>query len=254
MAKRGYQGTILRLLGARDHLATVVSTELRAPHFLRIVFASDSLLGTIDTGPASWLRFWFPDPSGRNIEHQRAYTIVESDPETGEFTIDFVLHEPAGPPSHWASNASVGDSIALTSLSSTTFELPEALPAGYLLAGDAASTPALAAIVTTIPAHVPIELYLEEHDALDRQIPFPKHPNMNVHWVTRTSASALAEAIETRNWDGWRAWACLEMGSLRALRPRLKHDFAFAKADRFVQAYWRLDGAMGRERSSANED
>nr|AGC72508.1 transmembrane ATP-binding protein ABC transporter [uncultured bacterium A1Q1_fos_2059] len=253
MAKRGYQGTILRLLGARDHLATVVSTTLLAPHFLRIVFASDSLLGTIDAGPASWLRFWFPDPSGRNIEHQRAYTIVESDPETGEFTIDFVLHEPAGPASHWASNASVGDSIVLTSLGSTTFELPADAPSGYLLAGDAASIPALAAIVATIPAHVPIQLYLEEHDALDRRIPFPEHPNMNIHWVTRTSASALTEAIETRDWGGWRAWACLEMGSLRALRPRLKNDFGFAKVDRFVQAYWRLDGAMGKERSSADE-
>lgn len=67
MAKRGYQGTILRLLGARDHLATVVSTELRAPHFLRIVFTSETLLGAIETGPAAWLRFWFPDPSGRKI-------------------------------------------------------------------------------------------------------------------------------------------------------------------------------------------
>ncbi|MFP3471772.1 SIP domain-containing protein, partial [Micrococcus sp. SIMBA_144] len=87
------------------------------------------------------------------------------------FACDFVLHEPAGPASAWAATAEPGTTVQATSLGSTRFDLPEELPAGYLLIGDAASTPAINAILSELPAEVPAEVYLEEHDPDDRLIP-----------------------------------------------------------------------------------
>lgn len=97
MAKRGFQGVLLRGFGARDHQATVVGTSLLAPHFRRIHFHSETLFTDADFAPTAWLRFWFPDADGGDTEYQRAYTITEADEPTGNFSVDLVLHEPSGP-------------------------------------------------------------------------------------------------------------------------------------------------------------
>ncbi|MBQ0826121.1 siderophore-interacting protein [Streptomyces tagetis] len=119
MAKRGVNGVITRAYGARDHEATVTGTELLAPHFLRVRMASPTLLQDAVVAPAAYLRFWMPDPDDPEIEHQRGYTLAEADPATGEFAVDFVLHEPAGPASTWARRAEPGTTVRVTSLGST---------------------------------------------------------------------------------------------------------------------------------------
>lgn len=192
MAKRGIQGALLRGLGARDHEATVTGSQLLAPGFLRVWFTSATLFDQVEAVPTAWLRFWFPDPEGKDVEHQRAYTISEADEDAGVFAVDFVLHQPAGPASSWAQTAEPGATLALTSLGSSKFELPEELPAGYLLIGDSASIPALSGILRTIPAEVPIELYLEQHRGDDLLIPLPDHPRLRTQWVPRRGAASLA--------------------------------------------------------------
>ena len=253
MAKRGFQGAVMRSFGARDHLATVTGTELLAPHFLRVRLHSETLFTEAEFSPTAWLRFWFPDPDGSDFEHQRAYTISEADPESGFFAIDMVLHQPAGPASAWAEAARPGDAVAVTSLGSSKFELPDELPAGYLLIGDSASLPGITGILRTIPAEVPIELYLEEHDPADRLIPFPAHPRLNTHWVPRQGAGSLAAAIEVRDWSNWYAWVATESASLKELRTRLREDFGFPKSEIYLQAYWIEGRAMGKLRSGADD-
>lgn len=250
MAKRGIAGIMTRAFGGRDHAATVRGREMIAPHFVRIHLHSPTLLRDFDVAPASWARLWFPDLARPDFEHQRGYTFVEADPETGEFSIDFVLHEPAGPASHWARHAAIGDTLSVTPLGSTQFDVPAELPAGYLVIGDAASIPAIRWVVSEVPAEVPIELYLEEHVPADRQVPVPGHPRMRTHWVTRTSASSLADAIERRDWTGWYAWVTPEAGSLKALRAPLRDEFGFAKSGRHLQAYWTEGRVMGKERGA----
>ncbi|MUM33686.1 siderophore-interacting protein, partial [Mycolicibacterium sp. CBMA 361] len=99
---RGFQGALLRGFGARDHDITVVGTQWLTPRCVRIRMVSPTLFEDSAAEPTSWLRFWFPDPAGSDTEFQRAYTISESDPDAGRFSIDMVLHEPAGPASSWA--------------------------------------------------------------------------------------------------------------------------------------------------------
>ncbi|MER7274666.1 ABC transporter ATP-binding protein/permease [Dactylosporangium sp. NPDC000244] len=250
MAKRGFQGALMRGFGARDHQATVIGKEAIAPHFIRVRLSSPTLFQDAVAEPTAWLRFWFPDPDGGEAEHQRAYTIASADTATGEFTIDMVLHEPAGPASAWAQRAEPGWQIAVSSLGSSRFEVPQEPPAGYLLVADSASIPAVNGILSTVPDEIPVELYLEQHDDADRLIPLAGHPRLRTHWVPRQGETSLAAAIEARDWSDWYVWAGPESGSLKHLRVRLRDEFGFPKSEVYAQAYWYHGRAFGKRRST----
>lgn len=253
MAKRGFQGAMMRGFGARDHDAVVTGTELLAPHFLRVRMSSPTLFDDADPGPTAWVRIWFPDPDDGNVEYQRGYTFSETDPKSGTFAIDFVLHEPAGPASTWAKRAEPGDHISVTSFGSKTLEIPDELPAGYLLIGDSASIPAINSILRALPHDVAVELYLERHHDDDHLIPMADHPRLHTQWVPRTGATSLAAAVEDRDWSNWCAWAGPESGSLKHLRARLRDDFGFPKSEVHAQAYWYHGRAMGKLRSTDDD-
>lgn len=246
---RGFNGALMRAFGAHDHVATVTAVEHITPHCTRIAFHSDTLFDEAQDFPTAFVRGWFPDRKGKQF--QRAYTFSSADADAGDFTMDFVLHEPAGPASAWAASAGPGDELAVIWMSAMPFEVPdENRPSGYLLIGDSASLPALNAVVGTIPDDIPVELYLEQHDALDHDLPLARHPRMRVHWVHRTGPQSLAAAVADRDWSNWKAWACPESGSLKELRKRFK-EFGFPRAELHVQAYWAQGKAMGKERDPA---
>lgn len=252
---RGFQGVMLRGFGARDHTATVLETVRIAPHFVRVRMQSETLFEDAEAEPAAWLRFWFPDPEGSNTEFQRAYTISEADVATGRFAVDVVLHDPAGPASSWARSVEPGATIAVMSLmGSSRFDVPEDLPAGYLLIGDSASIPGMNGIIGTVPDDVPIEMYLEQHDDNDTLIPIADHPRLRVHWVPRRDEKSLAAAIETRDWSDWYAWATPEATTLKQVRTRLRDDFGFPKSEIHAQAYWSAGRAMGTRRGDETPD
>ncbi|BAX97505.1 putative ABC transporter, ATP-binding protein [Mycobacteroides stephanolepidis] len=249
---RGFQGAVLRGLGARDHVATVVGTSQVAPNCVRLTMSAPTLFEDLLHTPAEWLRFWFPDPEGGATEHQRAYTIVSTDVEAGEFAIDVVIHEPAGPACRWAGAAQPGMTIPVVAFGSARFEVPEDLPAGFLLIGDSASIPAINSILAALPADVDVEVYLERHSPDDELIPLTEHPRRVLHWVDRADETSLASAIEARDWSNWYAWAGPEAGSLKHLRKRLKEQFGFPKADVHAAAYWTFGRAMGSRRGDTD--
>ncbi len=248
---RGLQGAMMRGFGARDHQVTVTDTQYLAPHFLRLSLVSPTVFDDAAAEPTSWLRFWFPDPDGGDTEYQRAYTISDAEPETGHFAIDVVLHEPAGPASAWARTAAPGATIAAMSMGSKGFRVaddPADRPAGYLLIGDPASTPAINGIIAAVPHDIPIEAYLEQHHDDDALIPLAEHPLLRVHRVPRTDATSLAAALQARDWSNWYAWAGPEATVLKHVRTRLRDDFGFPKQEIHAQAYWTEGRAMGSRR------
>ncbi|WP_279629272.1 ABC transporter ATP-binding protein/permease [Amycolatopsis thailandensis] len=220
---------------------------------MRVRFVSPTLFEDVVVEPTVWLRFWFPDPEGGPTEFQRAYTLTEADPETGAFAIDVVLHEPAGPASRWLREARPGATVPVMSLGSSSFSVPAEPPAGYLLIGDSASIPAINSILEVIPADLPVELYLEEHDETDRLIPLGEHARLTVHWVPRLDAASLAAAIETRDWSDWQAWLATEAGSFKQLKTRLRDTFGFPKSEVHGRAYWYYGRAMGAFRGEKEE-
>lgn len=252
---RGFSGVMLRGFGARDHIATVIETVRIAPHFVRVRMTSPTLFDDVDAEPAAWLRFWFPDPDGSKTEFQRAYTISEADVAAGRFAVDVVLHEPAGPASRWARTVQPGATIAVMALmGSSRFEMPDEQPAGYLLIGDSASIPGMNGIIGVVPDDVPIEMYLEQHDANDTVIPIAQHPRLRLHWVARADEKSLAAAIERRDWSDWYAWATPEATTLKHVRARLRDEFGFPKSELHAQAYWSAGRAMGTRRGDDESD
>ncbi|MBY0289999.1 MAG: ATP-binding cassette domain-containing protein [Mycobacteriaceae bacterium] len=249
---RGLQGALLRSFGGRDHRATVTEVVRVAPHFVRITMSSPTIFQDVVVEPTAFLRFWFPDPEGSDSEFQRIYTLVWTEPESGRFAVDMVLHEPSGPASHWAASAEPGMTLPVVALGSKGFAVPEELPAGYLLIGDSASIPAINSILAALPGDVDVEVYLERHSPDDELIPINDHPRRALHWVDRTDELALAAAIEDRDWSNWSAWAGPEAGSLKHVRKRLRDVFGFPKSDLQAQAYWTQGREMGSRRD--NED
>ncbi|MBD0022890.1 ATP-binding cassette domain-containing protein [Gordonia pseudamarae] len=243
---RGFNGALMRAFGARDHRAKVTGVQYITPHCRRVWFVSGTLFEEAEDFPTAFVRGWFPDGEGK--EFQRGYTFVDADPETGEFSIDFVLHEPAGPASTWAATVEPGAEISFMWMSAMPFEVPTVgRPDGYLLIGDSASLPAIRTVVSVIPDDLPIELYLEEHDRLDHRLPLPEHPRLRVHWVPRLDATSVASALENRDWSNWYLWVCPESGTLKEVRKRAK-EFGFPKSETHAQAYWAHGKAMGKER------
>ncbi|MFT3833677.1 MAG: ATP-binding cassette domain-containing protein [Micropruina sp.] len=250
---RGFQGALMRGFGARDHVATVTGTQWLAPHFLRLRLTSPTLFDDIEVETTTWLRFWFPDPDGGETEYQRAYTLTEADPDTGAFAVDFVLHTPAGPACLWAERAQPGDTVPVMTSLTAGFTVPEELPAGFLLVGDAASIPAINSVLGALPAQVPVELYLERHSAHDEAIPLGGHPRLRVHWTDRRDAGSLAASIAASDWSDWYAWAAPESGSLKALQTRLRDEFGFPKREIHARAYWIEGRSMGKVRGNTAE-
>ncbi len=239
---------MLRGFGGRDHVATVLDTARVSPHCLRITMSSPTLFDDVSPGPTAWLRFWFPDPDGGRTEFQRAYTLVWADPQSGDFAVDVVLHEPTGPACRWALQARPGMTIPVVSLGSAPFEVPDELPAGFLLIGDAASVPAINSILAALPPDADVEVYLERHCDADELLPLTEHPRRRLHWVDRLDETSLAAAVQDRDWSNWFAWVGCEAGSGKHLRKRLRDTFGFPKSDLHAQAYWSQGRAMGRRR------
>lgn len=248
MAKRGFQGAVLKVLRAREYPLVVVERGALTPSCVRVVFSAPELLDAVPLFAASWLRLWVPDPERPDVEHQRGYTIAAHDGRAGTITIDFVLHEPSGPASTWAARAEAGDRIGAMSMGSTEVSFAgEDQPEGYLMIGDAASVPAIRSLVAEAPAHVPVRVYLEEHSESDRDLPFVSHPCLDVRWVPREGPESLARAVDPGDYRGWYAWATPEFRSLRVLKPRLK-EWGLARGRLHAQAYWIEGRGGGRSR------
>ncbi len=247
---RGYAGVVAKIYGAQEHTITVTAIEDVTPHFRRITFHAPALLGGQPVEPAEWIRLWAPDETRPGREHMRGYTMVNPDPLRGEVSLEFVLHDPAGPACSWARNAKVGDTVAATRWACTHFALPDPAPAGYLLIGDSAALPGINAILARIPDTSPVELLLEQHHDLDRQIPLTPHPRCALTWVPG-APGALAAAIDERDWSGWYAWITCETQSTRQAKARLK-ELGFPKADLHGRAYWTKGKAMGTGRDTAD--
>ena len=252
MATRGWEGAMMRTYGAVDHELRVLSKTMLAPNFVRIRMHSETLFADIDLGPTAFVRLWVPDQHGAEREYQRGYTIASYDEQSGEFDLDFVLHEPAGPASHWAKMVEPSAVVQCQVLSSVRFELPDELPQGYLLVGDTASIPAINSILETVPAEVPIELYLEQQHDEDTEVPLATHPRLQLHWVWRHDLDSLAAAVEVRDWSNWKVWTAPEVGSLKALRKRLVDDFGFPKREVYGRAYWTANRARGTDRETGH--
>lgn len=247
---KGFAGGILRALGSKEHLATVTRSARVGRAMVRVWFTSQTLLNSEGEAPGNWVRAWFPDPDGSNKLFQRGYTILEADPASGTFAIDFVIHEPTGPAAHFALECEPGDQLAVMRYGEHPFELLDPAPAGYLFLADLAGYPAVTSIAPTVPAPTPVVL-LVEASAADREgLVLPEGPNITTAWVDPLpDGQGLVQAIGDRDWTDWYAWVTAESTSTRHARTLLQRTFGLGRATLHSHAYW----VRGRQMGSQSE-
>lgn len=254
---KGWQGAVLRVLGATEHRLTVVDREHRAEYVVRAHLHSDTLLNPDGEAPAAWVRAWFPDPAGSRKELQRAYTLVSPDPTTGRFAVDFTIHEPAGPAPHWAASCSTGSALTVMRYGERPFAPAEPTPSGYLLLGDLSAYPAITSIVralATADDHPPVVVHLESHSPYDSALPLPSGPGVTASWVAgRPDSTGLSAAVAGRDWSGWQAWVAAESAVTHQVRSVLRREHRLGRRHLHAQAYWVRGRAMGTDRSAQLE-
>jgi ferredoxin-NADP reductase len=152
--KRGWEGLVIKAFGGRDFRLTVLGTEPVNDHYHRLHVDGGGLLKACGVHPTMWIRLWFVNDG---TPHQRAYTLVDPDPRTGRFSLEFALHD--GCAARWATAEQAGDTIDAT-VQGTAFTLPDPAPEHLYLIGDPASIPALNSIFDAaekIPATAKVE-------------------------------------------------------------------------------------------------
>jgi NADPH-dependent ferric siderophore reductase len=228
---RGLSGALVKLWRGGDYELTVTGRTEITPNYLRVHFAGKELLAERPLHPTMWVRGWFPDGVK---PHQRGYTLVNADPDAGTVDIDFAIHQ--GLATRWAMHAEAGDTLEVTVLGSN-FALPEPAPAGYVIAGDAASLPAINSLLDAI-GDTPAAVFLEAAHDDDRRLPVGK---ADVTWVDRKKAGqALVEAVGAAAFDAADhfGWVACDNRTTRAVAKIFREDYRIPRKSIKAQAYW----------------
>ena len=239
MAKKGWEGAVLKLYRAKDYTFTVLGSEPVTDHFQRVRVSGGGLLAHHELHPTMWVRLWFDHPEGK--AHQRAFTLVDADVEADEFTLEFAIHD--GVASRWALAAQPGDTIE-ASLQGSALTLPSPAPAAYVIAGDTASLPAINSLLDAI-GDVDAHVYLEWVHESDRTLPLRSRSRDQVTWVQRErSGEALVEAVAKAPGEigvdasSLYGWAACDAASTRALTKVFKETYGLPKTSIKTLGYW----------------
>lgn len=232
--KKGWEGLVIRAFGGKDFRLTVLAGEPVNDRYHRLHLDGGGLLEAAGVHPTMWIRLWF-ELGGK--PHQRAFTLVDPDPATGRFSLEFVLHDSCA--ANWARAAKAGDTIDAT-LQGSAFSLPDPRPAQLFLIGDATAIPAINSIFDAAE-DLPATVWMEYAHDDEKALPLRNRPHQTINWVPRESGGQLlvdtVQAELPQRADGF-YWVACEASSTRAIARHLKRDLAVDKHRLKALAYW----------------
>ncbi len=232
--KRGWEGLVIKAFGGRDFRLTVLGTEPVNERYHRLHLDGGGLLQSCGVHPTMWIRLWF-DNDGK--PHQRAYTLVDPDPATGRFSLEFAVHD--GVAARWATTAKPGDTIDAT-LQGSTFTLPDPRPAHLYAVGDAASVPAINSLFDAADT-VPATVWLEYAHDDEKGLPLRNRAHHTVTWVPREAdGRQLVDTVcaELPKRDDALYWVACEAASTRAITRHVRKDLGVDKQFLSSLGYW----------------
>ncbi|MET9506060.1 siderophore-interacting protein [Streptomyces sp. NPDC006622] len=232
---RGWEGAVLKLMRAKDFTLTVTEAEDVTPEYRRLRLTDGGLLAANGVHPTMWVRLWFTN-AGK--PHQRAYTLVDPDPATGTFSLEFALHE--GAASDWARAARPGHTIEAT-VQGTGFTAPVPAPSHVLVIGDPASLPAINSLLDALgPA--PATIWFEGGED---GLPFRTDPAR--HDLRRIPRTELVDRVKTElpallaaTPDPY-VWIACDTRTTRTLSAYVRKDLAVPKERTHALGYWRAE-------------
>ncbi|MFJ2770764.1 siderophore-interacting protein [Streptomyces sp. NPDC087300] len=239
----GWEGVVLKLLRGKDFKFTVTRTDEVTEHYRRIHVTDGGMLALTGVHPTMWVRLWFDD-AGK--PHQRAYTLVDPDPETGTFTLEFALHD--GAASEWARKAAPGDTIEAT-VQGTGFETPDPAPARLFVVADPASLPAVKSLLGALPK-TPATIWFETQHATDGDLDrLGLRLDAGLHDVRtverRTSGGHLVQEVKAALPDllgdpeDAYVWITCDTTTTRALASYVRKELSVPRHRVHALGYWR---------------
>ncbi|WDZ83522.1 siderophore-interacting protein [Micromonospora cathayae] len=233
--KRNWEALVLRAMGGREFRLTVLESTPVNDHYQRLLVDDGGLLAACGSHPTMWVRLWF-DAAGR--PHQRAYTLVDPDPATGRFHLEFALHD--GRAARWATEAKPGDTIDAT-VQGTGFTLPDPTPRHLYLVGDAASLPAVNSLLDAA-ADVPATVWLEYAHQGEQALTPRTRTGQQVTWVPRRDDGRhLVDTVRAgldRAEDGAFYWVACEAASTRGIVRHLRRGLGVGRQQVSALGYW----------------
>ncbi|MFJ4523944.1 siderophore-interacting protein [Streptomyces sp. NPDC088810] len=231
---RGWEGAVLKLLRAKDFVLTVLDAQDVTPHYRRLRMSDGGLLAATGVHPTMWVRLWF---SADGRPHQRAYTLVDPDPATGTFGLEFALH--TGTASDWARAARPGDTIEAT-VQGTGFQHPDPAPSHLVAIGDPASLPAINSLLGAVGS-APATVWFEGEPAgLPCRPEFRAVPRRDAgaHLVDRVRAELPAVVADTPHPY---VWIACDTATTRTLATYVRKDLGIPKQRVHALGYWRAE-------------
>lgn len=230
-----------------------------SPHFRRIVFSGEDLArydrpdqihcrllfqpeGTSD------LQWPLLDDNGRivwpatGMLPSRVYTIRAIDPAAQTITIDFFLHEAAGPATRWAMAARPGSMVGILGPAANGLKTAE----WYVLAGDETGLPGIARLLADMPPQARGVALIEIGDTADEQ-QLRRPDGVALRWLHRGATPAsrstlLVDAVRACAWPVDLAssffWGGCEHKVFRAIHRHLKDELRLPRERRVLYSHW----------------
>lgn len=243
---------------------TVLRREQLSAHMVRIVAGGEGFAEYVNNNFVDrYVKIAFPQPGVEYPEpldlwavresmprelwpHTRTYTVRWVDSAAGELAIDFVIHGDEGLAGPWAAAAQPGDALIFTGPGGGYN--PDPAADWYLLAGDEAALPAIAAVLESLPAGARGLAFLEVDTDADIQ-PIAAPAGLKLAWLKRDGAPAggsdlLVNAVRDAEWPDGRVdvFAHGERGYMKGLREVLFRQRGLERSQVSLSGYW----AMGR--------
>ena len=195
----------------------------------------------VPRGPDWWPRWREMDPAVRAV--MRSYTVCGQRRDPGELDIDFALHGTGGPASRWAAGARPGDRAVLlgpTGADNAGIDFRPPADAGWVLLGaDTTAVPALAGILSWLPAGTEVHAFLHVPCAADVRV-LPTAADARLTWRTGEPGGLVDAVSDARLPDGpGYAWIAGESAAVRALRRHLVGERGFDRSRVTFTGYWR---------------
>jgi NADPH-dependent ferric siderophore reductase len=243
---------------------SVAQVEQLAPRMTRVTLRGDDLKGFTSPGFDDHVKVFFPAADGKlnlpvigpngptRVEGSappisRDFTPRRFDPERGELTIDFFLHED-GPATTWAAQTAIGETIGIGGPRGSAVIALEGIET-HLFIGDETALPAIARRLDELPASTRAIVIVEVEPGFE--ISLRSRADLEIVWVARKHApqapgQQLIDALRATRIPADRcfAWAATETQAARALRNHLLNERGFAKPWVKAAGYWQR-GAVG---------
>ncbi|WP_168203706.1 siderophore-interacting protein [Humibacter ginsenosidimutans] len=235
-----WQRGVLKAMGVKNHSARVIDVTDLTPWYRRIRLSAPGFLDEIALHPTIWLRLWVPSLTSDKVV-QRGYTILEPDVAAGEFSLDFVLHEPTGPAAAWAKSAVVGTTAEVAHTPQRLTIDPQTRL--LVLAGDTTALPAINTMLQHAPEdavkHVVVQDDHDDHEAL----PLAADARTTVSWAApdATGASVVAglqASLPHEVPDAVYLWAAGERKLVKAVREYARGTLGLDRHRHHAQNYW----------------